>query len=155
MGQLVLDDVADEVEGQQHSSVPGEPTDPFTKMLQWGVDNMDRSSIAEQAKAIREVYCLHEDAFSLQRLCFCITASQGRMKPKPFDREAMDILFGSKINYLQNAVNSLLKARNGNDEDEIIFALEQLEEQITGTIHAYFSCSRMVVGFHFTPGRRH
>ena len=55
--QLVLDDVADEFEPEQiqSGSAGREPTDPYTKMLQWGVDNMDRASIAEQAQAIREV----------------------------------------------------------------------------------------------------
>jgi hypothetical protein len=50
--QLVLDDIADEFED---NVVKSEPTDPYTKMLQWGVDNMDQASVAEQAKAIREV----------------------------------------------------------------------------------------------------
>jgi hypothetical protein len=55
--QLVLDDVADEFESEptKVNSAASEPTDLYTKMLQWGVDNMDKSSVAEQAKAIREV----------------------------------------------------------------------------------------------------
>ncbi len=54
--QLVLDDVADEFESEptKVSDATSEPTDLYTKMLQWGVDNMDKSSVAEQAKAIRE-----------------------------------------------------------------------------------------------------
>lgn len=57
---------------------------------------------------------------------------QGKMKPKVFDREVMDLLFGSKINFLQNAVDGLLKARDSNNEDDLVEALEQLEDQITG-----------------------
>ncbi len=53
--QLVLDDIADELEEAMGNVAKTEPTDPYTKMLQWGVDNMDRASVAEQAKAIREV----------------------------------------------------------------------------------------------------
>jgi hypothetical protein len=53
--QLVLDDIADEFEETVENVAKTEPTDPYTKMLQWGVDNMDRASVAEQAKAIREV----------------------------------------------------------------------------------------------------
>jgi hypothetical protein len=53
--QLVLDDIADEFEETVDNVAKTEPTDPYTKMLQWGVDNMDRASVAEQAKAVREV----------------------------------------------------------------------------------------------------
>ncbi len=53
--QLVLDDIADEFEETVDNIAKSEPTDPYTKMLQWGVDNMDQASVAEQAKAIREV----------------------------------------------------------------------------------------------------
>jgi hypothetical protein len=53
--QLVLDDIADEFEETADNAAKKEPTDPYTKMLQWGVDNMDRASVAEQAKAVREV----------------------------------------------------------------------------------------------------
>jgi hypothetical protein len=62
------------------------------------------------------------------------------MKPKAFDRDVMDLIFGSKINFLQNAVDGLLKARDSNVEDDLVEALEQLEDQITG---AFFreSCS--------------
>ena len=66
--QLVLDDVADEFESDQIKAgdTASEPTDPYTKMLQWGVDNMD--SVAEQARAIREAiifFSVHFFLFSL------------------------------------------------------------------------------------------
>ena len=68
--QLVLDDVADEFESDQIKAgdTASEPTDPYTKMLQWGVDNMDKSSVAEQARAIREAiifFSVHFFLFSL------------------------------------------------------------------------------------------
>jgi len=56
--QLVLDDIVEEQE--QAPMVRGEGrgadgiTDPTTKLLQWSVDNMDHSAVAERAKAIRE-----------------------------------------------------------------------------------------------------
>ena len=54
--QLVLDDLPeDSVDELAQGGASREATDPYTKILQWGVDNMDRSSVAEQAKAIREV----------------------------------------------------------------------------------------------------
>ena len=56
------------------------------------------------------------------------------MKPKAFDRDVMDLIFGAKINFLQNAVDGLLKARNSNVEDDLVEALEQLEDQITGAL---------------------
>ncbi len=56
-GQLVLDDIAEDVEEHPASSEKQrQASDPYTSMLQWGVDNMDRDSVAEQAKAIREVH---------------------------------------------------------------------------------------------------
>jgi hypothetical protein len=58
------------------------------------------------------------------------------MKPKAFDRDVMDLIFGAKINFLQNAVDGLLKARDSNVEDDLVEALEQLEDQVTGA----FSC---------------
>ena len=59
------------------------------------------------------------------------------MKPKVFDREVMDLIFGQKINFLQNAVDGLLKARESNIEDDLVAALENLEEQITGLPTCY------------------
>ena len=66
------------------------------------------------------------------------------MKPKVFDREVMDLIFGQKINFLQNAVDGLLKARESNIEDDLVAALENLEEQITGLPTCY-----IVPGFSF------
>ena len=54
------------------------------------------------------------------------------MKPKEFDREVMDLIFGSKINFLKNAVEGLLLARESKSDEKIIEALEYLEDQITG-----------------------
>ena len=71
ISQIVLDDVADEFESNpsESGSVSSEPTDPYTKMLQWGVDNMDRASVAEQAQAIREVNDYH---YRLRLLLFSL-----------------------------------------------------------------------------------
>ena len=53
------------------------------------------------------------------------------MKPKTFDRGVMDILFGSKISLLRSAVKDLHKAREVNQTDDLVQALENLEDQIT------------------------
>ena len=66
------------------------------------------------------------------------------MKPKVFDREVMDLIFGQKINFLQNAVDGLLKARESNIEDDLVAALENLEEQITGLPTCYYR-SRVLI----------
>ena len=68
------------------------------------------------------------------------------MKPKAFDREVMDLIFGSKINFLQNAVDGLLKVRDSNVEDDLVEALEQLEDQITGAIVLRIEMSVSIVG---------
>jgi hypothetical protein len=54
------------------------------------------------------------------------------MEPKKIDKEVMDLIFGSKINFLQKAVDELIKAHKSNVEEDLVAALEQLEEQITG-----------------------
>jgi hypothetical protein len=51
--QLVLDDGDDSDEGQVQNE-RRIPTDPMTRMLQWGVENSDLSDFAQKAKLIRE-----------------------------------------------------------------------------------------------------
>ena len=79
-----------------------QPTDPLTKLLQWGVDNTEHGSLAERAKAVRE----------------------GRAQPMKLDKEVMDAMFGTKVKYLQTCVKNLHEALASADEDKLVDALE-------------------------------
>ena len=109
--QLILDDVAEDDEDLSQPQPPAhpEPTDPMTKLLQWGVDNTDKNSLAERAKAIRE----------------------GRAQPQKLDMEVMDALFGGKVKFLQTCVKNMEEAVSLGDEEKIVEALHELEEEVT------------------------
>jgi len=110
--QLILDDVAEDDEDLSQGGHPHpnqEPSDPMTKLLQWGVDNTDKNSLAERAKAIRE----------------------GRAQPEKLDMEVMDALFGGKVKFLQTCVKGIHEAVSSGDEDRIVEALHELEEEVT------------------------
>lgn len=106
--QLVLDDVAEDDELLEQRP-PKQPTDPMTKLLQWGVDNTDPNALAERAKAVRE----------------------GRAEPLKLDKEVMDAMFGTKVKYLQTCVKWIHQAVASGDEEKIIDALHELEGEVT------------------------
>mmetsp|Transcript_11420 Transcript_11420/g.17984 ORF Transcript_11420/g.17984 Transcript_11420/m.17984 type:complete len:389 (+) Transcript_11420:97-1263(+) len=103
--QLVLDDVVEPDDVQDPDAKQQEATNPLTRMLQWGVDNTDKDSLAERARAIRE----------------------GRSQPQKVDREVMEAMFGTKISMLQESVKNLNSANEANEEETLIDALESLE----------------------------
>eukprot|EP00285_Hemiselmis_virescens_P018342 CAMPEP_0173393210 /NCGR_PEP_ID=MMETSP1356-20130122/21978_1 /TAXON_ID=77927 ORGANISM="Hemiselmis virescens, Strain PCC157" /NCGR_SAMPLE_ID=MMETSP1356 /ASSEMBLY_ACC=CAM_ASM_000847 /LENGTH=292 /DNA_ID=CAMNT_0014351195 /DNA_START=66 /DNA_END=940 /DNA_ORIENTATION=- len=86
-----------------------EATDPMTRMLQWGMENSDLSEMARKAQLVRE----------------------GKMKPQPVDREAMDALFGSKAKFMEQCVVRVKDAVKAGEVEEIVASLEDLEEQVT------------------------
>eukprot|EP00802_Teleaulax_amphioxeia_P015418 Tamp_15508.p1 GENE.Tamp_15508~~Tamp_15508.p1 ORF type:complete len:407 (-),score=90.77 Tamp_15508:315-1397(-) len=81
----------------------------MTRLLQWGVDNTDQGTLAERAKAVRE----------------------GRAEPMKLDKEVMDAMFGGKVKFLQVVVQRVRDALKSSDEDELVEALHELEDEVS------------------------
>eukprot|EP00961_Rhodomonas_salina_P254870 3444616-Rhodomonas_salina.1 len=56
---------------------------------------------------------------------------EGKEEPMKLDREVMDAIFGSKVSYLQKSVDWVKESLAAGDEEKLVEALENLEEQVT------------------------